>query len=134
MKPRLRAARGNRTRGGFTLIELLVVLAILATLLTIALPRYYRSVDHSREVALKQTLMVVRDAIDKFVADTGRYPETLNELVDRGYLRKAPLDPITERSDTWILIPPPESASGKVRDLRSGASGSASDGTPFSDF
>lgn len=134
MKPRFRAAGGSRARGGFTLIELLVVLAILATLLTIALPRYYRSVDHSREVALKQTLMVVRDAIDKFVADSGRYPETLTELVDRGYMRKAPLDPITERSDTWILIPPPESASGKVRDLRSGASGSASDGTPFSDF
>lgn len=132
MKCRLWA--GGQTGRGFTLIELLVVLAILATLLTIALPRYYRSVDHSREVALKQTLMVVRDAIDKFVADTGRYPETIDELVDRSYLRKAPFDPITERSDTWILTPPPEGATGKVRDLRSGAPGNAGDGTPFRDL
>lgn len=129
-----RSATANKIRRGFTLIELLVVLAILATLLTIALPRYYRSVDYSREVALKQTLLVVRDAIDKFSADTGRYPETLGELVDRNYLRNAPFDPITERSDTWILTPPPEGATGKVRDLRSGAPGNTGDGTPFRDL
>lgn len=126
--------RGKNQARAFTLIELLVVLAILATLLTIALPRFYRSVDHSREVALRQTLTVVRDALDKFAADTGRYPETLSELVDKGYLRKVPLDPITERTDTWIMQAPSDTARSGIYNLRSGADGLAEDGTPYRDF
>lgn len=126
--------RGKNQARAFTLIELLVVLAILATLLTIALPRFYRSVDHSREVALRQTLTVVRDALDKFAADTGRYPETLSELVDKGYLRKVPLDPITERTDTWIMQAPSDTARSGIYNLRSGADGLAEDGTPYRDL
>lgn len=124
----------RRRRRGFTLIELLVVLAILGTLLTIALPRYYRSIDHSREVALQQTLMVVRDALDKFAADTGRYPETLAELVEKGYLRKPPVDPMTERSDTWIPQPPPDGVRTGIYSIRSGAEGQTENGTPYRDL
>lgn len=126
--------RAPSRRTGFTLIELLVVLAILASLLTIALPRYYRSIDHSREVALQQTLMVVRDALDKFAADTGRYPESLLELVDKGYLRKLPIDPITERTDSWITQPPPDGIRSGIYSIYSGAPGNAENGQPYRDL
>jgi general secretion pathway protein G len=131
----LTASRWWRTpRRGFTLIELLVVLAIIATLLTIAMPRYYRSVDHSRDVALRQTLTVVRDALDKYAADTGRYPATLAELVEKGYLRKPPLDPITDRTDTWIPQAPPDGIRTGIYNIRSGAPGDSEDGTPYRDL
>lgn len=116
---------------GFTLIELLVVLAILATLLSIATPRYFRSVDHSKEVALKHTLAVTREAIDKHVADLGAYPPSLRALVDKGYLRQMPFDPVTESYESWQLLPPPDPKKSGVYDLKSGASGQTSDGTSF---
>ena len=109
-------------RRGFTLIELLVVMAIIATLLSIATPSYFSHLERAREVTLRETLLVVRDAIDKFHADTGRYPAELSELASRRYLRKVPVDPISERSDTWIIVPPPGEGAG-VWDLRSGAGG-----------
>ncbi|WP_201450025.1 type II secretion system protein [Hydrogenophaga sp. PBL-H3] len=113
---------------GFTLIELMVVMAIVATLLTIVTPRYFAHLEHAKETALRQTLAVTRDAIDKYLADNDRYPATLDELVDKRYLRSLPTDPITDRNDTWTLLPPPsrlqgdatETTSG-VWDLRSGA-------------
>ena len=129
---------GDRRRG-FTLIELLVVMAIIATLLSIVAPRYFTHLDRAREAALRETLVVVRDAIDKFHGDTGRYPESLEELVSRRYLRTLPIDPVSESSETWILLPPPaeraeptdpadpadtQAASG-VWDIRSGAGGEA---------
>lgn len=118
--------------GGFTLIELLVVLAIVAALLAIAAPRYFTSLDRAKESALRETLFVMRDAIDKYHGDTGRYPESLNELVDKRYLRKLPPDPITETMETWVIVMPPAGAAGgHVYDLKSGAPGSGSDGTPF---
>jgi general secretion pathway protein G len=107
-------------RRGFTLIELLVVMAIIATLLSIATPRYFQHLERARETALRQTLVVARDAIDKFHADTGRYPDTLSELVERRYLRGVPQDPILESSGDWVLVPPPDEGTG-IWDLRSGA-------------
>lgn len=128
--------KGRHGKGrGFTLIELMVVMAIIATLLSIAVPRYFNHAERARETALKQTLAVTRDAIDKFHADTGKYPGTLDDLVIRRYLRKLPEDPITGRSDTWVLIaPPPKSDAGLVYDLKSGAEGKSADGTAFSDW
>jgi general secretion pathway protein G len=116
-----------RVHRGFTLIELMVVMAIVATLLTIVAPRYFEHLSRAREAALRETLAVTRDAIDKFHADHDRYPGTLEELVDRRYLRQVPLDPLTERRDSWTLLPPPARAEGElpegsVWDLRSGAS------------
>ena len=109
-------------RRGFTLIELLVVMAIIATLLTIASPRYFVHLGRAREAALRETLFVVRDAIDKFHADTGRYPAELDELVTRRYLRKLPVDPVSDSSDGWTIVPPPGESNG-VRDIKSGAGG-----------
>ena len=121
-------------RRGFTLIELLVVMAIIATLLSIAAPRYFGQVDVAREKALLQSLEVMRDSIDKFRADTGKYPATLTELVEKRYLRKLPVDPITESAETWELVPPPDPNESGVWDVRSGARGSGRDGRPFAEW
>ncbi len=125
----------RRGRGrGFTLIELLTVMAIIALLLALALPRYFNHIDKSREVILKQDLAVMRDAIDKFHGDKGRYPESLNELVDTRYLRALPIDPITEAPNTWVILPPPADETGAVYDVKSSAPGTAKDGTAFSEW
>ncbi|MGH8680546.1 MAG: type II secretion system protein [Burkholderiales bacterium] len=122
-------------RSGFTLIELIVVMAIIATLLTIALPRYFGSVDRSKEVTLRQSLNVMREAIDRFNADNGRYPEKLEDLVEKRYIRSIPLDPITESVETWVIVPVPGAmAQGAVYDVRSGAKGNGSDGKPFTEL
>ena len=121
-------------RQGFTLIELLVVLAIIALLTTIALPRYFQSVDRSKEVILVENLRASRDAIDKFYADRGRYPNSLLELVELRYLRSVPVDPITGNDQTWILVPTTNEAEGAFLDIRSGAEGNRSDGKPFSEL
>ena len=124
--PRLRAP----TRG-FTLIEMLVVLAIVALLLSVATPRYFGSLEKGREVALQENLRVLRVTLDKFHADKGRFPETLDELVEERYLREVPLDPITESATTWVLVPPKEPDQQGVADVKSGASGTARDGRRF---
>ena len=121
-------------RRGFTLIELLVVMAVVALLLTIALPRYFQSIDVSKETVLVENLRVTRDAIDKFYSDTGRYPESLEELVEKKYLRSVPYDPIVESSERWVIAAPPGDLKGNVYDLRSGAPGAARSGKPFGEL
>lgn len=120
-------------RQGFTLIELIVVLAIIALLVAIVTPRYSHTVDNAREASLKTSLNVMRDAIDKFAADKGRYPDSLDELMARGYLRQIPEDPITGQKESWQMLPPPPDSvvKGKMADVRSGAKGDAQNGTPF---
>lgn len=122
--------KAQRNCTGFTLIELLVVMVIIATLLSIVAPRYFKSLDRSKETVLRQDLNVMRDAIDKFHGDTGRYPLTLDELAQRRYLRAIPLDPLTESAATWVVIPPPHASEG-VYDVRSGSQEKAQDGTPY---
>ena len=117
--------------GGFTLIELMVVMVVVALLLTLAVPRYFHSVERAREAVLKQDLSVMRDAIDKHYADTGRYPPTLEDLVQRKYLRGIPPDPITESAETWGIIPPADATLGGVYDVKSGAPGKAIDGSQY---
>lgn len=116
---------------GFTLIELLVVLTILAVLITIAYPTYFNRLDRSKETLLKQELQTVRESIDRFYADEGRFPETLDELVEKKYINKLPYDPITEKNDTWTTTPPEEGYEGNVADLHSGAGEVASDGSQY---
>ena len=127
--------RVQRSSGGFTLIELLVVLAIIGTLITIALPKYLHSVERSREAVLRQDLRVMRTAIDQFLADTGRYPATLDDLVKNRYLRGLPEDPVTRSATTWISIAPPDAvAAAGVYDVRSGAEGNSMDGTAYAQW
>lgn len=123
-----------RPGGGFTLIELLVVMAILATLLTLAAPRYFESVDRAKEAALRTNLRVLREAIDKHRADTGKLPANLEELAKLRYLRAIPVDPITDRSDTWVSTPAPDGNMPGVYDLHSGAPGAARDGSPYASW
>jgi general secretion pathway protein G len=118
-------------RRGFTLIELLAVMAIIATLLTIAVPRYIRSLQRSREATLKQDLTSLRESIDRFYGDTGKYPQTLALLVERRYLRGIPVDPIAKSADKWILVNSEDPEDTGVKDVKSGAEGNGENGVPY---
>ena len=119
---------------GFTLIELLVVFTIIALLLTLAVPRYFGSIDKSKEAVLRENLNQMRDAISRYYADKGRYPESLDALAGDKYLRRVPLDPVTESEKTWIVVQPADPQKGGVYDVRSGAQGRTKDGKDFSDL
>ena len=123
----------TRRQAGFTLVELLVVLAILGLLLGLAVPRYFHSIDSSKETVLVENLRITREAIDKFYGDTGRYPDSLDELVEKRYLRGVPFDPIADSYTTWTIIAPQEGIAGNVYDLHSSAEGTGRDGRPFAD-
>lgn len=123
-----------KQKKGFTLIELLVVMAIVALLLAIAAPRYFGRVSQSKEVILRQDLSVIRESLDKYYGDTGQYPESLQDLVERKYLRSIPQDPITESDSSWRVIAPSNGAKGAVYDIKSGASGNGADGTAYAEW
>ncbi|TXT40782.1 MAG: putative type II secretion system protein [Comamonadaceae bacterium] len=127
-----RLTRWHR-HSGFTMIELLVVMAVLAVLAGLVLPRYVDKVDTANEVVLRQNLVGLRTAIDQFYRDQARYPSTLEELVSKRYLRAIPIDPITERTDSWLLIPP-QDASKAVFDVKSGANRRARDGSDYASW
>ncbi|QKY11968.1 type II secretion system protein [Janthinobacterium lividum] len=119
---------------GFTLIELLVVMALIGMLLSLSVPRYFGNVDKAKESVLRQNLAQTRDAIDKYFGDNGRYPDSLDEIVARRYLRKLPVDPITDRSDSWVIVAPEKKDMGAVFDVRSGAAGRARDGSEYASW
>ncbi|MBI5919230.1 MAG: prepilin-type N-terminal cleavage/methylation domain-containing protein [Nitrosomonadales bacterium] len=119
---------------GFTLIELLVVMAILALLLTLAAPRYFGSVDRARDAILRSDLSTLRQSIDKYYGDNGKYPATLNDLVSQRYLRAIPEDPVTGNATSWVIIPPDDPQMGNVYDIKSGAPGKARDGTLYAEW
>ena len=118
-------------QNAFTLIELLVVMAIIALLLTVAVPRYIGKVERAKEATLRENLTTLRDVLDKHYADHGKYPMKLEELVERRYLRRVPLDPYTESSQTWIVTPPPDPEKGGIFDVHSGATGKTDSGEPL---
>ena len=119
---------------GCTLIELLAVMVIIALLLTIAAPKYFGSVDRSRESILRQDLATMREALDKYYGDTGQYPDALEDLTKKKYLRGIPRDPITDSDTTWVIIAPTNDAKGAVYDVKSGAPGNGADGTAYADW
>ena len=123
-----------RRIAGFTLIELLVVLGIVALLLTLAVPRYFPSIDKAKETILADNLRHTRDVIDQFYADRARYPDSLDQLVEKKYLRALPVDPITESTTTWILVPPEDATKGGLYSIKSGAPGTDRSGKPYSEW
>ncbi|MEO8418552.1 MAG: type II secretion system protein [Methylophilaceae bacterium] len=124
----------RRQREGFTLIELLVVMTIIATLLTLAVPKYFSSVQRSKEAVLKQDLTLIRESLDKYYGDVGKYPDTLDDLVTRKYLRSIPRDPVTESESTWVTIPPEDLDKGVIYDVHSGAEGNGANGAPYKEW
>ena len=124
----------TKLRRGFTLMELLVVMAILGLLLSIAAPRYFDSVDGAKEAALRTNLRLMREAIDKYRADTGQYPPTLEQLTISRYLRAIPPDPVTDSEITWVIVPHPDGQTQGVYDVRSGAAATGRDGKPMGEW
>ena len=129
----------GRAAAGFTLIELLVVMSLIVVLATISMVMYANSVQRGREAVLKENLFRMRDAIDQYYADKGKYPEALEDLVSAGYLRRVPVDPITDSTETWQPVPAePDpndlTAEPGVYDVKSGSEGTALDGTKYADW
>jgi general secretion pathway protein G len=121
----------GRRRNGFTLIELLVVMTIIGVLLTLAAPRYFKSVEHSKETVLRHDLSVLRESIDKYFADIGQFPDALSALVDKRYIRSVPVDPFTKSAESWLLVASEDPDHPGLRDIHSGSPNMAADGTPF---
>jgi general secretion pathway protein G len=118
-------------RRGFTLIELLVVMTIIGVLLTIAVPRYFRTVERSKETVLRRDLSVIRESIDRYYGDLGLYPDVLATLVDKHYIRNVPVDPFTKSAATWLIVESDDPDHPGVRDIHSGSPDNGADGSPF---
>jgi len=135
-------ARRGRAECGFTLLELLIVVALIGIIAALAVPQFKNTPRKAKEAVLKEDLYILRDVIDQHFTDKGKYPSSLQDLVEAGYLRKIPNDPITGSSETWVIetVPPSEGddgaddAGGGVYDVHSGAPGTALDGTSYSEW
>ena len=130
--------RSSRVRG-FTLIELMVVMALIVILASIGLAVYTNSVTRAKESVLKEDLFRIRDGIDQYYSDKGKYPATLQDLVSDKYLRAIPVDPFTNSADTWREIPSEPDPNNPtvtpgVYDVRSGSELTAIDGTKYADW
>lgn len=133
IKKLARKAQSHKS-SGFTLVELMVVMTIIALLISIAVPRYFHSIDIAKEATLRQSLSVMREAIDKFYGDNERYPKSIEELVTKKYIRAIPTDPITGVNDSWIIIAPELDVTGAIYDIKSGAPGTGSDGIAYEEW
>ena len=133
---RARQGEAETRESGFTLFELMIVMAIIAILASVAIPSYINAVRHGREAALRQDLWVMRQAIDSYTVDKEKAPQSLDDLVQSGYLKAIPVDPMTGNSDTWMpdtsdsLMTVDETAGG-INNVHSGAQGLATDGSSY---
>jgi len=135
----LRIRSGRRARLGFTLVELMIVMAIIAVLMSVAIPIYTRSIIRAKESVLKSNLYTMRNVIDEYTYDKQKAPQTLEDLVSEGYLRQIPIDPITGSADTWktIMEDAGNAASQTepgIWDVRSGSDKNSLEGNPYSDW
>jgi general secretion pathway protein G len=135
----------RRVEAGFTLLELIIVVAIIGILATIAMPKLLHTPDKAKEAVLRTDLRTFRDVIDQYYADKGKYPETLEALVEEEYMRKIPVDPMTKSADTWVPqyeepdleeIPPESEGEAKpgIMDVHSGSPLTGSNGLPYSEW
>jgi general secretion pathway protein G len=136
MEPRIHS--GSR-RAGFTLIELMIVMVIIGILAAIAVPMYVQSVRHAREAVLREDLRTLRSAIDSYTVDKQKAPQTLDDLVEAGYIKALPVDPFTHRSDTWVpgqddTLQTIDQTEPGINDVHSGAQEVSSDGSAYSSW
>src|SRR3954468_4039896 len=134
----MRLNRTNRQKG-FTLVELTIVIVIILILVAIAAPMYSASVTRARETVLRQDLDSMRKVIDQYTLDKERAPQSLDDLVSAGYLREIPIDPFTRQRDTWVVVQEDlynsiDQTQSGITDVHSGASGTGTDGTPYSSW
>ena len=131
-----RGADGER---GFTLVELMIVMAVISILLTIAIPAYLQSIKRAKEAVLKEDLHTMRNDIDQYTVDKEKAPQSLDDLVQAGYLKTIPIDPMTSRSDTWITsesdtLMSINETQGGIDDVKSGSQGLSLDGTSYNSW
>ena len=126
----------RRFRRGFTLIEMLIVVTIIGILVTLAQPSFNRAVTAAKEATLKENLFILRDVIDQFYADNTKYPTALTELVEKGYIRQVPKDPITGSAESWVVVPATDEQGQPVGvfDVKSGSDRTARDGSRYADW
>jgi len=123
-----------KDRQGYTLIEMMIVISIISILATMALPSFQKQLVRAKETNLRRSLFIMRDTIDQYFADHGRYPGSLQDLETEKYIRKIPMDPLTGSPDTWITIPPEGFAEGNIYDVHSGSNKVSLDGTPYNEW
>ena len=142
-EPRIGSLRMGRDRRGFTLIELMIVVSIIGILAAIAVPNYQWGIIRAKEAVLRETLYNFRSVLDQFRADQGKYPDSLQELVDKKYLRDIPTDPFTKSKESWVVLPPiepdgdvvtEELGSGAVYDVHSGSELVGSNNVPYNEW
>ncbi len=129
----------KRKQRGFTMIELMVVLSIILILISIAVPIYSQSILRAKEAVLRQDLFAMRSVIDQYTMDKGKAPQSLDDLVQAGYLKEIPKDPFTNARDTWqtvqedVLLSVDQNEPG-ISDVKSGSNATGTDGTPYSSW
>jgi len=131
--------RRKRSRG-FTLIELMIVISMMLILVSIAIPAYNASILRAKEGVLRQDLFTLRSLISQYTLDKQKAPQSLDDLVSGGYIKQLPVDPFTNRNDTWVVdeedyaLSVDEQDTGGIKDVHSGSSAQASDGTLYSSW
>jgi len=123
-----------KDRQGYTLIEMMIVISIISILATMAMPSFQKSLVRAKETNLRRTLFIMRDTIDQYFADHGRYPDSLQDLETEKYVRQIPMDPLTGQTSTWVTIPPEGFAEGNIYDVHSGSNKVSLDGTPYNEW